>query len=175
MELKDVKTILKRIEVNYQSFTNDAYAQSEWYKELKEYDLEDVMQKLEEHFRNETYGNQIPKVYFLTKYLKTTKDKGKIENHFLCCPICNGWVKGELFDEHYARCNSVRYVIKQTKKHLDKDLKREVLMNMPEDEFQEKYNKLLKIIQRGTSEEREEQLIGFIFDPPKQVNIEEVI
>ena len=69
MELKDVKMVLKRIQVNYPNFIVDGYVQSEWYRELKDYCLEDVMQKLEQHFRSEQYGNSIPKVYFLTKYL----------------------------------------------------------------------------------------------------------
>ena len=70
MELKDVKIILKRIQVNYPNFIVDSYVQSEWYRELKDYCLEDVMQKLEQHFRSEQYGNSIPKVYFLKKYLR---------------------------------------------------------------------------------------------------------
>ncbi len=175
MELKDVKIILKRIKVNYQSFIDDAYTEKEWYKELKDYDLDDVMAKLEEHFKSEQYGNQIPKVYFLTKYLTTSKAKTSQQKYQLQCPICNEWVKGEEFDTHYGRCSSIKYIIKQSKVYLHKDLEREALMNMSEEEFQEKYDKLLKIIQRGTSDQREEDLIGFIFDPPKQVNIEEML
>ena len=52
MELKDVKVILNRIKVNYPTFVNDDYTRTEWYKELKDYSLDDVMEKLEQLRRN---------------------------------------------------------------------------------------------------------------------------
>ena len=69
MERKQVVDLLKRIKYNYNEFIVDDYTITEWYKELKDYELEDVMDKLDQHFRSEQYGKQPPKVYFLTKYL----------------------------------------------------------------------------------------------------------
>lgn len=175
MNKKEVATLLKRIQIHYPSFIVDDFAIDEWYKELKDYSLEDVNEKLEQHLRNEEYSKSIPKMYFLTKFITKVQDKGKDHKYYLFCPICNECVRGENFDTHYGRCNSTRYIIKQTKKYLNKDLNRDVLMNMQEEEFNEKYDKLLKIIQRGTDDQREEDIIGFIFNPPQSVNMEEII
>ena len=68
MEKKDVIKIMTRIKKNYNEFINDDYTINEWFKELKDYDFEDVMKKIEEHLRSEQYGSKPPRVYFLTKY-----------------------------------------------------------------------------------------------------------
>ena len=53
MERKQVVDLLKRIKYNYNEFIVDDYTITEWYKELKDYELEDVMDKLDQHFRSE--------------------------------------------------------------------------------------------------------------------------
>ena len=73
MEKKQVIEFMDRIKSHYQEFIIDDFKIKEWYDELKDYSYEDVNKKLDEHLRSEQYGNFIPKVYFLTKFL--TKEK----------------------------------------------------------------------------------------------------
>ena len=75
MELKDVKLILKRIQSYYPSFIIDDFKTKEWYNELKKFDYDDVNKKLEEHMRSADYGTYEPKLFYLTKYLKTKEEK----------------------------------------------------------------------------------------------------
>lgn len=176
MELKETKMVLKRIQNNYSSFVVDNYLQSEWHKELSKYDLEDVMEKLEQHFRSEQYGNQIPKLYYLTKYLKTTKEKQEEKVEYIYCNLCHEAFRIDEFDEHYDRCSSVNYFLKQYKKYFEKYLEREKLMNMSEEEFETNYAKLLKIVMERTTDEKESRRISFIFNPPtREVSINEIM
>ena len=78
MTIKETNDFMERIKQHYQEFVIDDYKIEEWYKELKDYDYQEVNAKLEEHLRNEQYGTSIPKVYFLTKYLTKEKDKNKL-------------------------------------------------------------------------------------------------
>lgn len=168
MELKDVKIILKRIQVNYPSFINDSYTQSEWYKELKDYDLEDIMKKLEEHMRSEQYGNNIPKVYFLTKYLRTTKEKNKTEKYLMQCSICKEFIPEEQYDKHYERCLDVEYIVKKRKELFDNDTSEELkntYLNMEQTTFDNKYLEFLDKIYNYVSDE-EKRRIEFIINPP---------
>lgn len=154
MELKDVKIILNRVKVNYPTFVNDGYTQSEWYKELKDYSLEDVMEKLEQHFRSEQYGNSIPKVYFLTKYLIKEKEKNVVENISYKCPFCEKYIPMEFYEEHYDKCSSIDYLINMSTKHFNKPLNREKLEQASDDAFDSYYwnvcDKLLNVVDKGT-------------------------
>lgn len=177
MTIQETANLLKRIKQHYQDFIIDEYKVEEWHSELKNYDANDVNKKLEEHLRNEQFGRAIPKVYFLTKYLKTTKEKEKIENRieFVYCPLCKEEVRMSDFDKHYDRCCSVDYFIRQYEKYFGKKLSREQLMNMEQEKFDINYEKLLKHIQKSTTDEIEFKLVGYYFNPPKQVNISEVL
>lgn len=141
MELKDVKTILNRIKVNYPTFVNDDFTRSEWYNELKDYSLNDVMEKLEQHFRSEIYGNSIPKVYFLTKYLTKEKDKGSTKKYIIACSKCGERVSSDEIEKHYERCNSVQFLIDNSKKYLSKNLNRQKLMEADDKTFRGYYYK----------------------------------
>ena len=66
MDKKETKKFMERIKSHYQEFIIDEFKFSEWHGKLKYYDAEDVNAKLDEHLSSEVYGEQIPKVYFLT-------------------------------------------------------------------------------------------------------------
>lgn len=168
MELKDVKTILKRIEVNYPNkFENDAYTQNEWYKELKNYDYEDVVEKLEQHFRTEQY--QPPKVYFLTKNLIKTADKNKQEEYVINCPLCGRVLKPEEYDAHYDRCLSVQYVLRQYRRfNIPNPPTKKVLYQMEQYEFDERYKRLLMYVQKFSTNEDEKWVIDKILNGDKK-------
>lgn len=158
MELKDVKLILSRIKSNYPNFVNDDFTRSEWYKELKDYSLEDVMKKLEEHFRSETYGNQIPKVYFLTKYLVKEKDKDDrlIKQLRGFCPICHQSVLMVEYENHYRRCGSIDYIIKQVKRFKGIEYTYDDIASLSDEKFEKVYEKVLNLTyELGTQDEKQ--------------------
>lgn len=155
MELKDVKAILNRIKVNYPTFVNDDYTRTEWYRELKDYSLDDVMEKLEQHFRSEQYGNQIPKVYFLTKYLTKEQDKNKKLVGSQQCNICHKFINLEEFETHFDRCSSVDYLNRRSIDYFEKTIDKEKYMNMEQRLFDEKYNKMCYYIFEHTQNAQE--------------------
>lgn len=170
MELKDVKTILTRIKVNYPTFVNDDYTRSEWYKELKDYSLDDVMDKLEQHFRSEQYGNSIPKVYFLTKYLTKEKEKGKKIFGLLQCNICHKFIDMDEYDNHFARCSSIDYLNKQSIKYFKKEIDKEKFYALSDEVFDEKYDKVLKYVLSNTDDENEINNISKYFETLEEEN-----
>lgn len=176
MELKDVKVILKRIQVNYPSFVNDSYVQSEWYRELKDYDIEDVMKKLEEHMRSSEYGGTIPKLYFLTKYLKTAKEKQKVEHLKLQCKFCGEFISEEKFDEHFERCLDIDFIVRKRKALFQKETNAEEIKRykiLSKDIFDSKYLEFLDKIYNLVSKE-EKTIIENIINPPHVDKIEEL-
>lgn len=161
MELKDVKMILKRIQVNYPNFVVDGYVQSEWYRELKDYCLEDVMQKLEQHFRSEQYGNSIPKVYFLTKYLKKAKEKKEVDKGRILttCTLCGDTISLAEFDKHYERCSNIDYLNRKSLKFFNKEIDKSKYKNMIDEEFNAIYDKFLPIVYKNEDNPKEKNAI----------------
>lgn len=155
MELKEVSMLLKRIKSHYQEFIVDDFKINEWYRELKDYSLDDVMEKLEIHLKSEQYGNQIPKVHFLIKYLTKEKDKGKQLKGVKQCHICYSFIDLDEFEKHFDRCSSVDYLNRRNIDYFNKPIDKEKYMNMEQKEFDEKYNKMCYYIFEHTQDQRE--------------------
>lgn len=161
MTYSDTKEVLKRIKSNYQSFVCDDYVLKEWYKELKDYDIEDIMQKLEEHMRSEQYGNTFPKLYYLTKFLKKTEEKGIVNHYKLQCMHCKEFVDEELFDKHYERCLDIKYICDVRRKYFGtiiSDEMKERFRQMNEDTFNTKYYEFVQNVYDNVPVEEQRRL-----------------
>ena len=141
MEKKQAIEFMDRIKSHYQEFVIDDFKIKEWYNELKDYSFEDVNKKLDEHLRNEQYGNSIPKVYFLTKYLTKEKDKLVENSYKIKCSLCGELVKNTEIDKHFTRCSSVDLLVTNSKKYLNKSLNRQKLMEADDKTFRDYYYK----------------------------------
>src|SRR5574344_566327 len=122
MTRDDVKGLFKRIKSNYPTFIVDDYKLTEWFKELEDYNIEEINKKLEEHMRSENFGQYEPKVYFLTKYLIKEKDKKNSDGIMISCTFCNKLVKLNEYDNHYHKCSSIDYINRQSKKYFGKEI-----------------------------------------------------
>lgn len=157
MTREDTKNFLRRIKQHYQDFSVDDYKIAEWHNELKDYNVDDINNKFEEHLRNEQYGNNIPKIWFLTKYLTKEKDKGKdsADKILTNCQLCGKEIKLSEYEEHYHKCSSVEYVIRQYKKYRNQELPREDIEALGNNKFEELYNKAIDLAyQNGTADEK---------------------
>ena len=155
---------MNRIKQHYQEFLIDDGKCEEWYKELKDYNTHEVNDKLEEHLKSEQFGNQIPKIGFLTKYLIKEKEKPQfnITKIKLKCGICGKTILYDDFDKHMERCNSVEYLNFQSQRLYDKEIDKEKYRNLNDEEFNKVYNKVLnKILEITTDKEEQERISNY--------------
>ena len=143
MDKKETKKFMERIKSHYQEFIIDEFKFNEWYGKLKDYDAEDVNKKLDEHLNSELYGNQIPKVYFLTKYLIPTEEKGKIKHYTVLCPKCGQAIPDVELDKHTQRCIEAHSIIRDMKKYYNLEINYQELMEMSKEKFEKTYQKYL--------------------------------
>lgn len=143
MTIKETNEFMERIKSHYQEFIIDDFKIKEWHKELAQYDSEDVNKKLEQHLKSEIYGDSIPKLYFLTRYLIPTEDKGKINHHYVECQLCQQSVFDSDYDNHYKRCSSATTIARDMKKYFNMNVNYQIMMNMTEKDFDELYVKYL--------------------------------
>ena len=107
MSFNQLKNVLTNIKAHYQNFSICGYVVEEWYKVLKNYDFDDVMEKLVDHLTSNN-SNEFPKAYQLIKELKTIKEKERetvLDNIYtVSCNLCEKWMSLSDFDKHYYEC-----------------------------------------------------------------------
>lgn len=166
MNKTETTNFMERIKSHYQEFIIDDFKVKEWYKELQNYDAEDVNRKLDEHLRSEVYGENIPKLYFLTKYLTPSKDKGKVVHKKIICNKCGYSFWDTEYDQHLQRCIEVHTVMRDMKKHYQMKLNYHDLMALSDERFEEVYQRYLdKMLDAPTVSDIQKRIIMHIKYP----------
>ena len=175
-----VKQVLDYLEINYKDFRVSKEMFEMWLDELQQYDYEDVITKLKELMSSGHYISTPPHLVTITNGLAKIDKKIDWSKTVVLCKNCN---KGFNVDDngfsqelkdHEERCNSINYVIRQSKKWFNKDLTRGELWSMSREEFDERYDKLLHYIYEHTDNETEKTIIGYIFNPPSPDTVREM-
>lgn len=168
MNRQQVIELVNFINLNYPNQIRDVDSMIDsWLDTLQQYDLEDVKNKLHQAMRDDRFQKVPPTMDWLLRDLRPIHEKINWNKGVLYCNICGrAFNKREKLVEHEDRCRSVRYVVKQTKKWFGKTLDKKELYEMNKEEFQKKYDELLKVILKNTKNESEKKVIGFIFNQP---------
>ena len=115
MKKMELVNFMTRIKAHYQDFLLDDFKIDEWYEQLKDYDINDLNNKLDNYVKGE-FGDVPPKINYLINGLVKTANKGVTPNYIVECPMCHCEVSLERFDDHYARCSAVNYLSNQCEK-----------------------------------------------------------
>lgn len=144
MKKSDVQELFKRIKSHYSTFDIDSdYKFKEWLKYLKDYDVASVNYQFDKWLKSD-YAKYEPKVDNLIRFAKKAGQDN--ETIYIRCQLCKQKMLLEDYDKHISRENSVDYMTKMAKKHLDKDIDVDKYMTMAQEVFDEKYMKLLEVI-----------------------------
>ena len=169
MNKEQTKDLLKLIKYNYPDFEMKEGMATMWAQVMSEYSYEDVKHALEVYMAEDRFQKQPPTAYLLVKGLPKVKDRIDFTKDTIYCDICRrAFNDRDELDKHFDRCSSTRYVIKQTKKWFNRDIDKGFLWKLSDEEFEERYNKLLRYIMEHTEDEKEKMRIGFIFNPPSE-------
>lgn len=170
----EIKEFLKKLQTLYPKFSLDNGTAELWSGVLSQYDAREVNEMFEFYASKEQYREVVPQVYLIVKSLTKISDKVDFTQKLTYCKFCKKAINILSKDlanvhEHEDRCSAIRHIERQYKRFnlgvIDKAIKYE-LYNMPENEFDEKYKKILKYVQEHTNQEYEKQLIENIFNPP---------
>ena len=175
MEKKETVKFMERIKSHYQEFIIDDFKISEWHGKLKDYDAEDVNAKLDEHLSSEVYGEQIPKVYFLTKYLIPTAEKGKVKHYTVVCKACGQAVFDSEIDKHEQRCLESNSIVRDMKKYFNIQVDKQELMLMDNVKFERTYQKYLNKMLEADIPDFRKKIIARILYPDMEVDVNAII
>lgn len=175
MNKKEVEQFLLKIKSHYQNFSIEDYIVEEWQQALKNFDTIDVYNKLDKHLNGE-YAANLPQIHFITKFLKTKKEKLKPLKATIQCKYCGksfdvndeaGW------DKCGEKCRRIKYIKDKTAKY---GLKLESnLEDMELEEIDKVYEKLITYIADKYSNKldpRELSVINRILGRNKNEDIE---
>lgn len=163
----EVKNLLRFLAMEYSSFNVIDDKVKYWYNELQQYDTRDVKSRLKELMANEKYALVPPVLEVIISGLTKKQNKVNFKKMVYFCKFCNRAfnVRYEL-DKHEDRCRSIKYILRQYENYNLGEIDKKTLYNMTDEEFDERYNKLLQVIKNKTTDEGEKRLIEFIFNPP---------
>lgn len=144
MNKTEVNDFLKIIDRCYGTkYTEDKDVLNDWYKVLKEYELQDMTQSLDAYMKyNTTYP---PKVYDLTRNYQTIENKKRLDHAKTNCMFCGKEI--DLDDEaHVDRCRSIEFIKSVAKRFQNVDINKAKYRNMSEEEFREMHLKAVKLV-----------------------------
>lgn len=170
MNKKEVMDLLDFIHTFYKDFEVNQDIISAWHNIMCEYDFNDVKREVEKFMAEDRYQKQLPTAYMLIKGLPKVKEKVDVQEGVkIYCDICNRpFNNQEELKIHRDKCSSIRYLIKQNKKWFNRNIDKKFLWNLSDEEFDERYNKMLKYIMEHTTDENERTRIGYIFNKPSE-------
>ena len=141
MTKQEVLDFMHKIKANYQEFSIEDYVINEWYEKLKQFELSDVLERLDKHLNGE-YQKKLPRLNYFINGLKTPEEKAKTNTIRIRCSYCNKVINLDELDSHTARHNSIAY-IKSREKLLNKSFNEEKMLNATEKEFDKFYYKFI--------------------------------
>lgn len=174
MKKNETIEMMKYIKTNYEFFEITEEKVNVWYETLKAYTFNDVLNNLKKVIGSGQWKSA-PPLDVITHGLKEQSSYLDWQKGVVKCPRCgkafnidNESYESVGLNEHRKRCNSIDYVIRETKKWFNKDLTRAELWNMDEDEFNYRYNKLVEHIMKNTKDENQRTFLSYEFNPPMQ-------
>lgn len=115
MERDEAKRLISKIKAYYYYFSLDKDSLIEWNNRLKDYDYQDVDNRLMDHLKGEN-AKDIPQLHFLIRNLLTVEQKRKQKKEYIVeCNLCHRWMSLSEYDAHYDKCLTVEYLVNTAK------------------------------------------------------------
>lgn len=116
MNKVETKKLLDTIKGYYNSqFFIDEYVINAWTNTMKNYELEDAIEHLQDYLKQ--YPEVAPKPHTFTRGLMTFEEKQRYKNNDLtvACQLCGRWMPLAEYDEHYGKCLDIEYLVNVAK------------------------------------------------------------
>lgn len=142
MKKNDLTQVLKNIDINYNTNLNNRDILDDWYKDFKDYDIDDVLNELEIYKKNNY--NYAPKKWQILNNLKTIEQKEKESHLKIQCPFCKRYTSAIDYGKHYGRCLDLDYLDKLCFKALGYHFDKDTMYNLDDFTFKNKFDNTIK-------------------------------
>lgn len=112
MNEREVSDLLDRVKLHYQHLSLSDELLEEWFRVLKKYKNEEVINNLDKYLMIEKNRDRIPNPFDLIDGLITQQQKEKLKNDYLIdCNLCHKTMTLSEYDSHYSKCLKIRSVM----------------------------------------------------------------
>ena len=174
MTLSEVDNLLSKIKSFHQYFEKTEEKLKNWYVILKNYDYKEVCANLNKLSSNFETGSTIPTISMLIEGLKSNK-KILITNCDVYCNYCRKYVKLLDYDKHRDRCSSINYLATEYKRITNKNISKEKLELLSEEDFKKQYDILLRMVQNNPTYNEQIIYIEKYFGNDLDADIKDII
>lgn len=167
MEKRKVINVLEYLGSNYTTFGDLTTKLEIWNQVLKDYNYDEVIARINDLMIRKEFSTTCPTLMTIVGPLTKSEEKMVLDGKMFECQFCRRIFNSqEDMITHEDRCRSVRYIERQYKRFSLGNIDKKDLYNMSDDVFQDKYLKLLRLIQKKTNNELEKTLIENCFNAP---------
>lgn len=159
MEKQETNIVLQRIKTFYPKFYYASYTVENWYMELKDYKANTIVEAL----RIYAEDNQDPPSVINLKSIADRLEGQVIFDYNTTCKFCGRVLNKDQIEIHEDRCRSIKYMERKYMEIFGKVLDKKYFWEISKEEFDEKYDSLLKIILDKTTDPQEKEMLTHYF------------
>lgn len=160
MEKKETNIVLQRIKTYYPKFFYASYTVENWYMELKDYEPEIIIEALRQYA-----GENIepPSVINLKSIADRLLTQSEVLEYKTFCKYCGRLLDHDMVRIHEDRCRSTKYMCTKYEEIYNKTLDKRSLWELPKEEFDKRYDDLLKVVLTKTTNPDEKFALEMYF------------
>ena len=116
MTKNEITKLLNTIKGYYNSqFFIDEYVVSAWNDCLKDYDINDAIEHIQDYIKE--YPDTPPRPHTFRSGLLTIEEKERRKNakYTVECNLCHRFMPYEEYESHYGRCLDIQYLVSKAK------------------------------------------------------------
>ena len=143
MKKRDTEIILQRIKTFYPKFFFTSQTVENWYMEIKEYDSPHLFIEALRDYANQ---NAEPPSVINLKTIVDRYNNQEISSYKTTCKFCGRILDNDKLEIHEDRCRSIKYMCSKYQEIYNKVLDKRILWELELDEFNKRYDELLKVV-----------------------------
>lgn len=143
MNKEEITKFLSKIKKDYPNFSINSDEYAAWEEVLSRTTLEQAELRYQHHKDSEEFKNQIPNI----KLFMGKKHDSEEWKYLRTCNFCGCILYSKAMDLHEDRHRSVNYIVRRYRDYWHQEMskqKYQELMDMDQEEFDNKYNEFLK-------------------------------
>lgn len=156
MKQTDIIELIKKIDRFYKTdYAGEGEIVKDWFKVLKNYELQDMTNSLEYYMKN--YTTYPPKVYDLTRGYKSIESKKLLERAKTRCLFCGETIKID-DEKHVNKCRSIEFIKSAVRRFKNQEIDVEKYRTMNDEEFNKYYKAAQKLIIENSTNQKEVEI-----------------
>lgn len=144
MKTKDIVTLFERIKKHYNNFGYDDAKVAEWYRFLKDYTPESILDSFDKYLQQEY--DQPPLITTLIRNATKTTEPPR-DPKYIQCELCGEAIlvgdDWEVFEKHHRKCQKIDFIDLMSMRYKQEHIEKVIYYEMSDEELEKRYRKVM--------------------------------